>query len=353
MGTYLFNFEIMKTKIISKNEKVLHQQFVQYGQNAKQWMRKCILLLPEIDKQRIWENKGFSSIYEYAAKLAGMSRETVNDALRIIKKLEDKPDLLRVIEQKGINAVRPIVTIATSETACFWAEKAREMSNHTLRTYVKEYKKVWDVPDTENSRSDRQNMEESGEIELELFKNNDQISDPNLFGVSVAILEESKEEEMTAIWMELNKETAEELKRLKGDGEWEDLMREFIKLKKEKLEAEKPQSKETDSRHIPGKIKKFIFARCNGKCEFPCCNKTPKILHHTLRFAITKNHDPDQIRALCEEHERLAHLGLIKNEHKEPREWKVLKQADFDHPKHEIDKKVNLYRQNLMNLGSG
>lgn len=78
---------------------------MQYGASAKEWMRKCVLLLPEIEKHRIWENKNFGSIYEYAAKLAGMSRNAVDDALRILRKIEDKPALQKVVEIKGLNAV--------------------------------------------------------------------------------------------------------------------------------------------------------------------------------------------------------------------------------------------------------
>jgi hypothetical protein len=97
-----------------KNDE-LHEKFVEYGRNAKEWMRKCVLLLPEIEKERIWKKKGFGSIYEYAAKLAGMSRWQVEDALRILKKIGDKPFLQQVVEKKGINSVRPVVTIATKE----------------------------------------------------------------------------------------------------------------------------------------------------------------------------------------------------------------------------------------------
>lgn len=70
-----------------------HKKFVEYGRCAKRAIQECVLLLPEIERERIWEKKGFGSIYEYAAKLAGMSREKVNDALRILHKIEDKPEL--------------------------------------------------------------------------------------------------------------------------------------------------------------------------------------------------------------------------------------------------------------------
>ncbi len=126
------------TRYLLQDHKILHQKFMQYGANAKEWMRKCVLLLPEIEKHRIWEKKGFGSIYEYAAKLAGMSRNTVDDAMRILRKIENEPALQKVVEQKGLNSVRPVVAIATPETAGFWAEKAMLMSRHTLETYVKE-----------------------------------------------------------------------------------------------------------------------------------------------------------------------------------------------------------------------
>lgn len=74
---------------MKQEHQLLHQKFQKYGANAREWMRKCVVLLPEIEKYRIWEQKGFCSIYEYAAKLAGMSRDQVNEALRILWKVED------------------------------------------------------------------------------------------------------------------------------------------------------------------------------------------------------------------------------------------------------------------------
>src|SRR3989344_9703779 len=128
----------------STNDKLvinqLHQQFSEYGKNAKEWLRKCALLLPEIAAKQVWRRKGFSSIYEYAAKLAGMSRSSVDDALWILEKIADKPALKQVAEERGINCVRPVATIATPETAQFWADKVQAMSKHTLATYVHDYR---------------------------------------------------------------------------------------------------------------------------------------------------------------------------------------------------------------------
>src|SRR3990172_1916605 len=91
----------------------LHQQFSEYGKNAREWLRKCALLLPEIEEKQVWRRKGFSSIYEYAAKLAGMSRYSVDEALRVLRRIEDKPALQELVAVRGIQAVRPVATIAT------------------------------------------------------------------------------------------------------------------------------------------------------------------------------------------------------------------------------------------------
>ncbi len=125
--------------LLTPHEKQFHQRFSEYGRNAREWLRKCALLLPEIDRLDIWKKKGFGSIYEYAAKLAGMSKNSVREALRVMKHIEDKPELKKVLEEKGINSVRPVATIATEETDAFWAQKARDMPKNTLETYVSDY----------------------------------------------------------------------------------------------------------------------------------------------------------------------------------------------------------------------
>jgi len=55
------------------------------------WSRKFAALLPEVDKRQLFRKHGFYSIFEFAAKLAGMGRKTV----------EDRPLLKAQIEQFG------------------------------------------------------------------------------------------------------------------------------------------------------------------------------------------------------------------------------------------------------------
>ncbi|MFA6550263.1 MAG: hypothetical protein WCT36_02825 [Candidatus Gracilibacteria bacterium] len=280
-------------------EKDLHEKFSFYGKNAKEWMRKCVLLLPEINRLRIWEKKGFGSVYEYAAKLAGMSKNTVDEALRILRKIEDKPEIKKVVEEKGLNAIKPIVTTATPETDKFWAEKAREMSVHTLETYVREFHHV---------------------VEFDVT--------PQVQNIS----------------MELDPKIVDQLNKLKGQGNWNDLMQKLLEAYKTQNEAKKPIPQENAKRYVPAKIEKYAINKTNGTCAFPGCIKKYKYLHHAERFSLTHEHNPDTLIPLCKAHERLAHAGLIENENLPPENWKIKLETDKTTEKwQKVDKWVVKY----------
>ena len=332
-------------KRISEKVRVIHGQFVEYGRNAREWTRKCEMLLPHVERERVWEKKGYASIYHYAAVLAGMSRPKVDEALRVMRGIEDKPELLRVAEQKGLQAVRPVVALATQETASFWAEKSEILSKNTLEVYVKEWKKL------------------DGERKIQSV------------GQAEILPREDLELELR---MYLRQETIDELKKLKGPESWENLMKEFLEMRREKLEAQKPEAvrverksgeagsnmnrtkmgvsgeaksgqqgtkKAYHSRPAPAKIKKYIRRKTNDQCAFPGCCKPARIDHHSERFALKREHDPDKIAPMCEEHERLVHSGLVANEEMEPKFWRVRAYADERDKKFKIDKIVMAHRK--------
>ena len=313
-------------KKIEKIDQELHEKFQECGKNAREWMRKCVMMLPEIEMRRVWEKKGFSCIYEYAAKLAGMSRGTVDDALWMLKKLEDLPELMEVAERKGLNAVRPVVAMANAETESFWATKAKVMSRQTLATYVKDMK----------------NQVQNG---LEMSENDGVFrTDPKL--------------EMREISMKLKPEILAKLEKLKGKMDWNELMEQLLRERVENLEAKKPVAVKAKmvgsadggegrrySRYVPAAVKRHVLAKTNGQCAFPGCVRRAKILHHTDRFAVKRWHDAEKIRPVCVAHERLAHLSLIANEERESEKWRVRREVDRNSLAFVVDAEVAEYRR--------
>lgn len=339
-------------KKISSREKIIHDQFVEYGRNAREWMRKCILLLPKIEQMRIWEKKGFPNIYVYAAKLAGMSRRAVDDALWIFDKIQDKPQLQKVVEKKGISSVRPIVTIATQESADFWAQKANEMSKHTLEVYVQEYKKacLGGVGAADGVGAPlRQGYAGSSAVAdglaaIGVGVDGTQIQ-PGLFEPKNKDNSRSGTKNNKVVGMELNQDTLEKLEKLKGWASWEDLMQQLLKEREELIESQKPQAVRTDSRHMPAAISRYVLARTNGQCAYPGCVRPYEIVHHTQRWALDHVHDPDRMEALCKAHERIAHHGLIECEERAAEDWSVRQEADEGSDKFAVDKKVQGFRK--------
>lgn len=296
----------------------LHHRFQIYGKNAREWTRKCALLLPEIVCERVWEKKGFDSVYTYARVLAGMGREAVNDALRILEKTEGMSAIQQVILAKGINSVKPLMTILNATNQEFLAEKARVMSKNTLEMYVRELKNQTDIAARSGLPRTLENIE---------------------FPQQQAIAKK-------IIALDVDLEVASKLEKLKGkDGDWNTLMKEFLEMREKMLEQAKPEEKVTESRHIPVAIERFVIERARGMCELRTCTKQYEILHHIQRFALEKTHDPARIVALCKPHERMVHLGLIEDEYILPREWKIVEEADKYNPKYEIDRMVQRYRQ--------
>ena len=295
-----------------------------------------------------------------------MNHETVNEALRVLRKIEDKPELQRVVEEKGIGAVKPVATIATAETAGFWAQKAKTMSKHTLETFVKELR----------IQSEKVAGGEAGKLHGEyadglfssevggLFsvdscgrpgvaKNADFpqpqaikiLSSGHVNSQQTKIAMQPGPSQKIIIAMQVDAEIADQLQKLKGSGAWNELMREFLQMREERLQEQKPVAVKTESRHIPAKIVRHVVARTNGTCAFPGCKKRAEIFHHTQRFALGKVHDPDRLEPLCKGHERLAHAGLIENENLCAREWRVRLAHDAGDPKFAVDEIVGKFRK--------
>ena len=283
---------------LNQKERALHQQFSQYGRNAKEWLRKCALLLPEIERSRVWKKRGFSSIYEYAGKLAGMSHSSVTEALRIGRRVADKPLLRKVIEKHGLQRVRPVAAIATKETEAFWAEKASTLSKNALEIFVKNYR-------------------------LESLPRED--------------LKPEK------VQLEVSPEVADQLNKMKGEQSLDDLLKELMELKAQNAAGQKPKAKRA-SRHIPNATKRYVLSKTGKKCAFPRCHKPYYQLPHTQRWALDKVHDPDRLQPLCKTHNELAHSTLIENEEGAPETWRIRRKVDKQSPKYAIDQRVALHR---------
>ncbi|MBI2638892.1 hypothetical protein HYW83_04865 [Candidatus Peregrinibacteria bacterium] len=352
------------------SDALLYSKCKTYGFNARVWLRKFAGLLPEVNRRQLYKRRGYASLHEFARKLAGMSDYTTDKILSIAAKLEDKPTLKEkfVAGEEGWSKIEKVAYVATKESDEFWAKKTSSLTQRALEVYVQEFRKQQSetaklsgdaMPDGKNYRLGF-TLKSDGSNNMPMLQGAPPLGDMPPVRLSFPVSMQL-ERELKLFKQKLEKERSQTLA-------WNEVMQELLRgyaakgsgtgsaitsgktttiticpdcVKKETNEAAQMGAV---SRHIPADVKKIVDERYNYWCAYPECRKPPDIYHHTRRFGLAQNHDPNFIVPLCSSHERLAHAGLINHEDKNPALWRILAEPDRREPKFRIDQKVNVYR---------
>ncbi len=252
------------------SDEELYKKARQYGENARLWRQKFAGLLPAIDRRQLWEKKGFGSIFEFAAKLAGMSHEQVRLVLNTYSDFENKPKLQEqlVTGKTSINKLARVRSIADEKNEDFWAEQVQTLPKAALETLV---------------RDERNNREES--LPEQTFQSEE---------------------------LNLSQEVMEKLVKLKEKGfDLNKLLLELLQKREEEIAREKEdvgtKADAADSRYVPMVVQRVIKKEHGKKCSIEGCFREAEVVHHTQRFALSRRHDPRYMAPLCKEHHTIAH----------------------------------------------
>ena len=244
-----------------------------YGAAALEARRKFAGLLPEVYKRQLYKKKGFGSIYEFAARLAGMSREQVQRVLQLERKFDDKPVLKEMLVngKESINKLARVASIVTPENQEEIAAKVKVLSKSAVETFVKDY------------------------------TNENRIQQPLIDDVSVP-----------GHRLELDEDIENQLAELQQKGiDVNEFLRECLQKRTQEISEEKEklanEAKPTKSRYIKADVKRIIQKEHGTKCSVPGCNKPARVLHHTRRFALSPIHDPNYLAPQCHEHHEISH----------------------------------------------
>ncbi len=303
------------------SDEKLFELCKRYGGNVLFWRRKFLGLLPEVAKRKLYEKKGFSSIFEFAKKLAGISEEQVRMVLNLERRFEDKKELheLLVEGKVSVNKLSRIVSVATRENEGFWAQQVRVLPQSAVNTLVKDVN-VAKIGD-QNSLFEPKNEAKSlyvqtsdsfilaDDVMAELNKLNKKGIDVN--ELLRKLLEKRKreiEEEKEEIAEKMKEREAgtmnsiEVAEKMAGR-----LAKSLIEAIGDDVIVQSLTKTELGGRYVPRKIQKIIKKEFGTKCAVPTCNKLAEHLHHTLPFALSQNHDPRYLMPLCKEHHIIAH----------------------------------------------
>lgn len=206
------------------------------------------------------------------------------------KSFEDKPALktLLVDGRVSANKLARVASVATAETATFWAGQSKVLSNRALETLVMDEKCAQATGD------------KSVHVHARLSEN---LSFPHM---------SNDGGEITATDLGLSTKTAKKLLELKRRGiNIDDLFSTFLEERELEIVREKEalsaSSETTNSRYIPSKIRELLKKEYGEKCSIKTCAKPAEQIHHMQRFSLAKIHDPKFLAPLCREHHVIAH----------------------------------------------
>jgi hypothetical protein len=346
-------------------DKQLYDLCVQYGLKVLRARRSFLGLLPEVLRRRLYEKKGFVSIYEFAAKLAGLSREQVQRVLQLERRFDSLPALrgALVSGEVSVGKLARVACIANSENENELLNKAKILPQNVLETFVRDYRTTAKMI-TENISE--QNLKEEGGKEackyhnglFETFPDADSVRTHRISDEKV--VEKSSNEgvffgnegampgtenmlpaaKLIEIFSKLNfnEETLNKLLGLREKGfDLNALIggllekrEEEIAVLKEKIGVEMGGERDAEvggelgnvrmvrsagnksSRYIPVKVRNILYQEFGTKCSIKDCKKCATNLHHMSRFAVAGVHDPRFMAPLCEEHHAFAHLADVK-----------------------------------------
>ena len=120
------------------SDKDLYAYCKKVGFNARIWSRRFIAAIPEVAKRRLYKKYGYCSIHEFAAKIASVSRDNVDEALRVSEKFAELPKMKELIGEVGLSKLRVVACIANKENEKEISEKVRNLTKSSLEIFVRE-----------------------------------------------------------------------------------------------------------------------------------------------------------------------------------------------------------------------
>lgn len=263
--------------IATLTDKELFELCQEYGNKARFWLQKFAGLLPEVYRRKLYFQKGFGSIFEFAAKLAGMSEEQVRRVLNLEKKFVVMPVLKAMLinGEVSVNKLAKVASIATPENQAVLANQVKLLGYRALETLAR---------DEKFEKSVRANTNPSQSFE-------------DAIGLDQSV--KQKLLELRRKGIDINAFILEAIEKREQD----------IAQEKERLAAE---MKPTKSRYIPVETRNLLKQEYGEKCSIDSCEKEADVIHHIQRFGLSNNNNPKYLAPLCREHHEIAHTIDVK-----------------------------------------
>jgi len=299
-----------------------------WGTEALAARRKFIGLLPEVFRRRLFERRGFSSIYHFAAEIGGVSKQLVEEVLRLEKRFKEMPNLhfALVKGEIGMSKLARIASVVEIGNEAVMCEKIRNLSRRAVDILVREMRSGREMvagdglfgmeagsrgPLDPGSGAGNSNLSLAGQTRFDTVSMAEQVGavrQKTTFTKNSS--GQNHDFEILAVLSPEVKAKLKELIDMNIDVNAV-LLAAFTKreaeIAQEKAEIGKSPAK---SRYIPVRIKKILKEEFGRKCSAGNCYKPAKQIHHEHPFAAHHDHDPRSLKPLCRGHHELTHMNF-------------------------------------------
>ena len=284
-------------------DEKLYELCQTYGERTRFWRQKFAGLLPEVARRQLQKKKGFGSIYEFAAKLAGMSERQVDTALHTDKKFEATPILKGMLDngEVSLNKLARVASVVTPENQEFWATQVKILPQSALETLVRDEKNA-------AASAAIAALQENNFDEQLMRAHHGSRKSPILQELNISAEVSKKLLELQQKGIDVNALLTEFLEKRELD----------IARRKEKLSA---AAKPTDSTYINVATRKLLTEEDGEKCSIKTCTNPAEHIHHTQRRSLSHNHDPKFLAPLCKDHHIIAHSIDLKYHRARESSW--------------------------------
>ncbi len=270
------------------NDRQLHKKFTKLGLKRTALTRKLFIMIPEIEKRKIYIKKGCKNIQEYALKYAGLSYSAVRSCITVLNKANKFPLIASEIENVGIYKADLALKIANKENEAIVVDKMKNMSRSAFKLLVSETK----THGFSDRKCDAVPMKKSISLRGESLK---------IFNRLKFKLKNLNEEELILKILKIAESQIQQ-----------DTEKAHNREKTRSSLGQKIAEKFLPagiSRYIPASLRNDVIKRSDGICQYPNCSSKIDTFHHIDRFSENKSHK--NIIGLCKEHHEFAHNNLM------------------------------------------
>jgi len=267
--------------MLSVHPEEIWQEFISLGSSSLDYKRRAALLIPALNKSRVYSRHGFATLTEAASVMAGINGDTVSRILVVHKRTLKCPALRAQIKVVGYNKVYMVLSLLDFVPEEELVRMVSVLSKEAIAQRVRDIKKELKLPEelvVPGSGSSRFSSRISDSLRQELNK----------------------------IKYALEKEAGNPVKN-------SDVLEYLVSLveKNEDLgfSASREYERAKKNKTLTLKHKEHEKAKSNEICVYPGCNNVATEIHHSDYRSLHSSAKHIKLKALCKVHHQLAHFN--------------------------------------------